>query len=80
MKKQKVASSGALAIPEGGNSIPVYSPHANISLRNICIHHWYERQPGGQGLLADFEEYFKSLSDTDREVCLRSKQVYDLNS
>ena len=31
---------------------------------------WKETQPGGQGLLIDFESYYKSLSDTDKEVRL----------
>ncbi|KAI9429940.1 hypothetical protein H4582DRAFT_2064418 [Lactarius indigo] len=30
-------------------------------------HQWNERQPGGQGLAADFDAYFKGLSDTDKE-------------
>lgn len=34
------------------------------------MRHWKGAQPGGQGLLSDFESYFKSLSDSDKEVRL----------
>ena len=37
------------------------------------MHRWNERQPGGQGLLTDFDAYFKTLLDTDKEVCERSR-------
>lgn len=29
---------------------------------------WNAKQSGGQGLAADFDTYFKALSDTDKEV------------
>lgn len=41
---------------------------ADHGYRNISMRHWNETQPGGQGLLNDFENYFKALSDTDKEV------------
>ncbi|KAH9050837.1 hypothetical protein EDB87DRAFT_1669233 [Lactarius vividus] len=53
-KKQK--TSAALATPSDGNSI-----------RNVCMRRWNELQPGGQGLASDFEEYFKALTDIDKE-------------
>ncbi|KAH8996456.1 hypothetical protein EDB86DRAFT_2829125 [Lactarius hatsudake] len=53
-KKQK--TSAALAIPLDGNSI-----------KNICMRRWNELQPGGQGLTSNFEEYFKTLTDIDKE-------------
>ncbi|KAH9063603.1 hypothetical protein EDB87DRAFT_1681257 [Lactarius vividus] len=53
-KRQKV--SNAMAIPTEGNSI-----------RNICMHHWNEEQPGGQGRLSEFDVYFTSLTDADKE-------------
>ncbi|KAH9165977.1 hypothetical protein EDB89DRAFT_1911011 [Lactarius sanguifluus] len=36
----------------------------------ITIKSWNEKQPGGQGLTADFDAYFKGLSDTDKEHAL----------
>ena len=30
--------------------------------------HWNEDQPDGQGLLSDFEVYFLSLTEADKEV------------
>ncbi|KAH9013179.1 hypothetical protein EDB83DRAFT_2321798 [Lactarius deliciosus] len=53
-KRQKTSS--ALAIPPDGNSI-----------KKICMRRWNELQPGGQGLASDFEEYFKTLTDIDKE-------------
>ncbi|KAH9009745.1 hypothetical protein EDB83DRAFT_2583229 [Lactarius deliciosus] len=53
-KKQKTAT--ALAEPTG-----------TITIKNICMRQWNEKQPGGQGLAADFDTYFKGLSDTDKE-------------
>ncbi|KAH9071370.1 hypothetical protein EDB83DRAFT_2313448, partial [Lactarius deliciosus] len=53
-KRQKV--SNALAIPTEGNTI-----------KNICMRHWNEEQPGGQGPLSEFDVYFKSLTDADKE-------------
>ncbi|KAH9033665.1 hypothetical protein EDB84DRAFT_1488305, partial [Lactarius hengduanensis] len=32
------------------------------------MHQWNEQQPGGQGLAADFDVYFKGLSDMDKVV------------
>jgi hypothetical protein len=29
---------------------------------------WIKEQPGGQGRAADFEEYFKTLSDAEKAV------------
>ncbi|KAH9010693.1 hypothetical protein EDB85DRAFT_2160916 [Lactarius pseudohatsudake] len=54
LKKQRTAT--ALAKPTG-----------TITIKNICIRQWNEWQPGGQGLAADFDAYFKGLSDTDKE-------------
>ncbi|KAH8979543.1 hypothetical protein EDB92DRAFT_2107530 [Lactarius akahatsu] len=54
-KRQKV--SNALAIPTEGNTI-----------KNICMRHWNKEQPGGQGPLSEFDVYFKSLTDADKEV------------
>ncbi|KAH9027955.1 hypothetical protein EDB85DRAFT_1892735 [Lactarius pseudohatsudake] len=53
-KRQKV--SNVLAIPTEGNTI-----------RNICMRHWNEEQPGGQGPLSEFDVYFKSLTDAGKE-------------
>ncbi|KAH9039920.1 hypothetical protein EDB84DRAFT_1020222 [Lactarius hengduanensis] len=54
LKKQKAVET--LAIPTDRNTI-----------RNICMRHWNELQPGGQGLASEFDVYFKTLSDTDKE-------------
>ncbi|KAH8992894.1 hypothetical protein EDB83DRAFT_2325246 [Lactarius deliciosus] len=54
-KKQK--SSGAPAIPTQTNSI-----------RNICMWHWNQLQPGGQGTATHFNAYYKALSDAEKEV------------
>lgn len=32
------------------------------------MRHWLEKQPDGQGLATEFEDYFKKLSDYDKEV------------
>ncbi|KAH9008347.1 hypothetical protein EDB83DRAFT_2531849 [Lactarius deliciosus] len=53
-KKQKRAD--AMAEPTDGNSI-----------KNICMRQWNGTQPGGQGLLCEFESYFKTLSEVDKE-------------
>ncbi|KAH9037139.1 hypothetical protein EDB84DRAFT_1655847 [Lactarius hengduanensis] len=42
-------------------------PTGTITIKNICIRQWNERQPGSQGLAADFDAYFKGLSDADKE-------------
>ncbi|KAI9445310.1 hypothetical protein H4582DRAFT_908008 [Lactarius indigo] len=54
LKKQKEVET--LAIPTDRNTI-----------RNICMRHWNKLQPGGQGLASEFDAYFKTLSDTDKE-------------
>ncbi|KAI9448322.1 hypothetical protein H4582DRAFT_2051808 [Lactarius indigo] len=64
-KKQKKADT--MAEPTEGNSI-----------RNICMRQWNATQPGGQGLLCEFESYFKTLSEADKEPFkkeLRAAQV-----
>jgi len=33
------------------------------------MRHWNQLQPGGQGLTADFNAYYKALSDAEKEVC-----------
>ncbi|KAH9080445.1 hypothetical protein EDB83DRAFT_2310691 [Lactarius deliciosus] len=53
-KKQKTATT--LAEPTG-----------TITIKNICMRQWNEKQPSGQGLTANFDTYFKGLSDTDKE-------------
>ncbi|KAH9069388.1 hypothetical protein EDB83DRAFT_2518517 [Lactarius deliciosus] len=60
-KKQK--SSGAPAIPTQTNSI-----------RNICMRHWNQLQPGGQGTAAHFDAYYKALLDAEKEPF--KKQMY----
>ena len=32
------------------------------------MRHWNEQQSNGQGLAADFDAYFNSLTDADKEV------------
>ncbi|KAI9435356.1 hypothetical protein H4582DRAFT_2171276 [Lactarius indigo] len=64
-KRQKKAD--AMAEPTGGNSI-----------KNICMRQWNTTQPGGQGLLHEFDSYFKTLSEADKELFkkeLRAAQV-----
>ncbi|KAH9011390.1 hypothetical protein EDB85DRAFT_1901080 [Lactarius pseudohatsudake] len=53
-KKQK--SSEAPAVPTQANMI-----------RNICMWHWNQLQPGGQGTAAHFDAYYKALTDTEKE-------------
>ncbi|KAI9441292.1 hypothetical protein H4582DRAFT_2073494 [Lactarius indigo] len=53
-KKQKKAD--AMAEPTEGNSI-----------KNICMRQWNATQPRGQGLLCEFESYFKTLLEADKE-------------
>ncbi|KAI9428663.1 hypothetical protein H4582DRAFT_2135776 [Lactarius indigo] len=62
-KRQK-SSNAALAIPTEGNSI-----------RNICMRHWNEQQSGGQGPLSDFDIYFKSLTDADKEPLKKELRI-----
>ncbi|KAI9430190.1 hypothetical protein H4582DRAFT_2064075 [Lactarius indigo] len=64
-KRQKKAD--AMAEPTGGNSI-----------KNICMRQWNATQPSGQGLLREFDSYFKTLSEANKEPFkkeLRSTQV-----
>lgn len=63
------------AIPLSTSNSLTFHMHADQDCRNICMRHWTETQPEGQGLLNDFETYFKSLSDTDKEVCLLASRV-----
>ncbi|KAH9161064.1 hypothetical protein EDB89DRAFT_1914109 [Lactarius sanguifluus] len=60
-KKQKRAD--AMAEPTNSNSI-----------RNICMRQWNGTQPGGQGLLCNFDSYFKTLSEVDKKS-FRAAQV-----
>ncbi|KAH9166624.1 hypothetical protein EDB89DRAFT_1910546 [Lactarius sanguifluus] len=53
-KKQKRAD--AMAEPTDSNSI-----------RNICMCQWNGTQPGRQGLLRNFDSYFKTLSEVDKK-------------
>ena len=46
--------------------------HTNHCHRNVCMRHWTEHQTGGQSLLSNFNEYFKSLNDAAKEVRLFS--------
>ena len=39
------------------------------------MRHWNELQPGGQGLASEFSVYFKTLSDSDKEVSLPSRNA-----
>ncbi|KAH9042403.1 hypothetical protein EDB84DRAFT_1559376 [Lactarius hengduanensis] len=61
-KQQKV--SNVLAIPTEGNSI-----------RDICMCHWNEEQPRGHGPLLEFDVYFKSLSDADKEPFKKEQRI-----
>ncbi|KAI9436446.1 hypothetical protein H4582DRAFT_2078585 [Lactarius indigo] len=42
-------------------------PTSMITIRNICMRQWNKKQLGGQGLAADFDAYYKGLSDADKE-------------
>ncbi|KAH8981089.1 hypothetical protein EDB86DRAFT_3087377 [Lactarius hatsudake] len=53
-KKQKLLE--APAVPTQANMI-----------RNICMWHWNQLQPGGQGTAAHFDAYYKALMDTEKE-------------
>ncbi|KAH9174183.1 hypothetical protein EDB89DRAFT_1904676 [Lactarius sanguifluus] len=64
-KKQK--TSTVLAIPPDGNSI-----------KNVCMRHWNELQPGGQGLASEFEEYFEALSDSDKKPFKKEMRIIQL--
>ena len=37
--------------------------------RNICMCQWNKQQPNGQGLVSEFDAYFKALTNADKEVC-----------
>ena len=39
------------------------------------MRHWNALQPGGQGLASEFDAYFKTLSDTDKEVSQSSRNA-----
>ncbi|KAH9021187.1 hypothetical protein EDB85DRAFT_2189822 [Lactarius pseudohatsudake] len=41
--------------------------NTDFHFRNICMRHWNEEQPGGQGPLSEFNVYFKSLTDAGKE-------------
>ncbi|KAH9007492.1 hypothetical protein EDB84DRAFT_1572818 [Lactarius hengduanensis] len=60
-KRQKRAD--AMAEPTDTNSI-----------KNICMRQWNGTQPGGQGLLSEFESYFKTLSEPVKKE-LRAAQA-----
>ncbi|KAH9007985.1 hypothetical protein EDB85DRAFT_2165047 [Lactarius pseudohatsudake] len=60
-KRQKRAD--AMAEPTDTNSI-----------KNICMRQWNGTQPGGQGLLSEFESYFKTLSEPFKKE-LRAAQA-----
>ncbi|KAH9018074.1 hypothetical protein EDB85DRAFT_1897356 [Lactarius pseudohatsudake] len=51
--------------PTTGKSTAVQKTE-DTHLQNFCMHQWNEQQPGGQGLTADFDVYFKGLSDMDK--------------
>ena len=57
-KRQKRANN-TIAEPTTANSIRyahfLRINHADFHCRNICMRHWKGTQPGGQGLLRDFE-------------------------
>ena len=69
-KRQKKANT--MAEPTTANSIRyahfICTYHTDFYCRNICMRHWKGTQPSGQGLLRDFEAYYKSLSDADKQV------------
>ena len=71
--KKTKTSPGALAMPPAGNSIKlvpshIYTCYTNDPSRSICMQDWNKHQPGGQGLAADFEVYYKKLSEAERQV------------
>lgn len=71
-KKQK-SSPDMLAILPADNSIRwgpfhFYICRTNNYYRSVCMRNWNEHQPGGQGLAADFEVYYKNLSEAERQV------------
>ena len=39
------------------------------------MRHWNGLQSGGQGLASDFDAYFKTLSDMDKEVSQSSRNA-----
>ncbi|KAI9440134.1 hypothetical protein H4582DRAFT_2056749 [Lactarius indigo] len=61
-KKQKTANGLA-------------KPTSMITIKNICMCQWNERQPGSQGLAADFDAYFKGLSNVDKEPFKREMRT-----
>jgi hypothetical protein len=36
--------------------------------RNICMRHWNQLQPAGQGTVTQFDVYYKALSEVEKEV------------
>ena len=46
----------------------IYSCYTDDSHRSICMQHWNEQQPRGQGLLANFEVHYKNLSEAEKQV------------
>ena len=40
------------------------------------MRHWDTLQPGGQGLDADFDNYFKALSKEEKQVRSTATQIY----
>ncbi|KAI9465901.1 hypothetical protein BJY52DRAFT_1220611 [Lactarius psammicola] len=61
---KKLKAANALAEPTG-----------TITIKNICMRQWNEQQPGGQGLAANFDVYFKGLSDADKEPFKREMRI-----
>jgi hypothetical protein len=42
---------------------------SHLLSRNICMDQWNKQQPNGQGLVSDFDTYFKALTVAEKEVC-----------
>ncbi|KAI9464988.1 hypothetical protein BJY52DRAFT_1221103 [Lactarius psammicola] len=61
---KKLKAANALAEPTG-----------TITIKNICMRQWNKQQPGGQGLAANFDMYFKGLSDADKEPFKREMRI-----
>ncbi|KAI9447367.1 hypothetical protein BJY52DRAFT_1193331 [Lactarius psammicola] len=61
---KKLKTSDAMAIPTEGNSV-----------RNICMRSWNKRQPGGQGPLSEFDNYFKSLTNVQKELFKKEQRT-----
>lgn len=65
-KRKSDDKSPSVALKRQKTSALAEPTHAN-SIRNICMHRWNEQQPGGQGLASDFDAYFRSLTDAEKE-------------